>query len=189
MFKPLVWCTILVIGAVAQPVSGHARQPQLIERRIKVPGTDYDIAFGKPDLKRPNSAPKQALIAAIETWLSMQFNFGAIDIQPRIELAPPEKIVALRSTPTPSDHGAKTATKHDTTTSVQFDTVALYDDATQTIYLPQNWSDRTPAELSVLVHEMVHHFQNVLGLRYECPQAREGARLSRTRSLAGRVRT
>ena len=30
-----------------------------------------------------------------------------------------------------------------------------------------------PAELSILVHEMVHHFQNMLGLKYECPQARE----------------
>src|SRR5260221_11569978 len=29
---------------------------------------------------------------------------------------------------------------------------------------------RTPAELSILVHEMVHHFQNVLGLKHECPQ-------------------
>ena len=29
-----------------------------------------------------------------------------------------------------------------------------------------------PAELSVLVHEVVHHFQNVLGLKYECPQKR-----------------
>ncbi|HVI62197.1 MAG TPA: DUF6647 family protein [Bradyrhizobium sp.] len=25
----------------------------------------------------------------------------------------------------------------------------------------------------MLVHEVVHHFQNVLGLKYECPQERE----------------
>ena len=25
----------------------------------------------------------------------------------------------------------------------------------------------------MLVHELVHHFQNVLGLKYECPQERE----------------
>jgi hypothetical protein len=30
-----------------------------------------------------------------------------------------------------------------------------------------------PAQLSVLVHEVVHHFQNVLKLKYECPQERE----------------
>jgi hypothetical protein len=32
---------------------------------------------------------------------------------------------------------------------------------------------RTPAELSILVHEMVHHLQNEAGLKYECPQAKE----------------
>ena len=30
-----------------------------------------------------------------------------------------------------------------------------------------------PLELSVLVHEMVHHLQNFSGLRYACPQERE----------------
>jgi hypothetical protein len=50
---------------------------------------------------------------------------------------------------------------------------ALYDDATRTIYLPAGWTGETPAELSVLVHEMVHHLQNVAGLRYECAAARE----------------
>jgi len=32
---------------------------------------------------------------------------------------------------------------------------------------------RTPAELSVLVHEMVHHLQNQAGTTYECPAERE----------------
>ena len=31
----------------------------------------------------------------------------------------------------------------------------------------------TPAELSVLVHEVVHHIQNLLSLKFECPQQRE----------------
>ena len=53
------------------------------------------------------------------------------------------------------------------------DTVAIYDDANRTIYLPLTWRGGTAAELSVLVHEMVHHLQNVGGIRYECPAARE----------------
>jgi hypothetical protein len=32
---------------------------------------------------------------------------------------------------------------------------------------------KTPAELSVLVHEMVHHRQNVGQLKFACPQVRE----------------
>jgi hypothetical protein len=57
--------------------------------------------------------------------------------------------------------------------SAQHDTIAIYYDATRTIYLPEDWTGGTPAELSVLVHEVVHHFQNVLRLKYECPQERE----------------
>ena len=53
------------------------------------------------------------------------------------------------------------------------DTIAIYYDATRTIYLPEGWTGDTPAELSVIVHEVVHHFQNVLRLKYECPQERE----------------
>jgi hypothetical protein len=52
-------------------------------------------------------------------------------------------------------------------------TVALYNDDTKTIYLPDGWAGRTPAELSILVHEMVHHLQNIAKLTHECPQARE----------------
>ena len=51
--------------------------------------------------------------------------------------------------------------------------MAVYSDATQTIYLPEGWTGRSPAELSVLVHELVHHVQNVAGLKYACPQERE----------------
>jgi Zn-dependent membrane protease YugP len=51
--------------------------------------------------------------------------------------------------------------------------IAVYDDEMKTIYLPENWTGNTPAELSVLVHEMVHHLQSATPTRYECPQARE----------------
>jgi len=51
--------------------------------------------------------------------------------------------------------------------------VAVYSYATQTIYLPEGWTGTSPAELSVLVHELVHHVQNVAGLKYACAQERE----------------
>ena len=53
------------------------------------------------------------------------------------------------------------------------ETVALYDDRDNTIYLPTKWTGQTPAEVSVLVHEMVHHLQNIAKAKFECPQARE----------------
>ena len=33
---------------------------------------------------------------------------------------------------------------------------AIYDDGSRTIYLPEDWTGATPAEVSLLVHEMVH---------------------------------
>ena len=51
--------------------------------------------------------------------------------------------------------------------------VALYNDMTKTIFLPEAWTGTTAAEVSVLVHEMVHHLQNLAGLKYDCPAARE----------------
>jgi len=52
-------------------------------------------------------------------------------------------------------------------------TIALYDDEARTIYLPTGWTGATPAEFSILVHEMVHHLQNSAGAGFECPEARE----------------
>jgi hypothetical protein len=51
--------------------------------------------------------------------------------------------------------------------------VALYDDADRRILLPAGWTGSTPAELSVLVHELVHHLQASEGRRYACGGERE----------------
>ena len=111
-------------------------------------------------------------ITAMETWVSNQFDLPTMHEHPRIEFAPPAKIASLRFTDLLSDPGAQVE-PNNRAPSAQHDTIAIYDDATRTIYLPEGWTGGTPAELSVLVHELVHHFQNVLGLKYECPQERE----------------
>jgi len=111
-------------------------------------------------------------ITAMETWVSNQFDLPTMHEHPRIEFAPPAKIASLRFTDLLSDPGAQVE-PNNRAPSAQHDTIAIYDDATRTIYLPEGWSGSTPAELSVFVHEMVHHFQNLLGLKHECPQERE----------------
>jgi hypothetical protein len=50
---------------------------------------------------------------------------------------------------------------------------ALYMDESHTIVLPTGWSGATPAEVSILVHEVVHHFQALRGDIHACPAARE----------------
>jgi hypothetical protein len=55
----------------------------------------------------------------------------------------------------------------------QREVVAAYDPLANSIYLPDDWTGTTPAELSALVHELVHHLQHVGRRQYECPQASE----------------
>ena len=49
--------------------------------------------------------------------------------------------------------------------------VAVYDN--DIIYLSDGWRGGSPADQSVLIHEMVHHLQKHAQLRYGCPQERE----------------
>lgn len=52
--------------------------------------------------------------------------------------------------------------------------LAIYSDKTKTIFLPQGWTGASPAKHSILVHEMVHHLQNLAGMKFSCPDEREG---------------
>ena len=80
---------------------------------------------------------------------------------PRIDFATPERMQAMHhGTPEGGERAVLTV-------------VALYDDAGRTILLPEGWTGATPAELSVLAHEMVHHLQNLSGRRYACGAERE----------------
>jgi hypothetical protein len=51
--------------------------------------------------------------------------------------------------------------------------VGVYVDTTATIHLSESWDSRNVADVSILVHELVHHLQNVADLTYDCPAARE----------------
>jgi hypothetical protein len=163
--------TIAMAGPVSAQDSGTLSKA-IDQHNVELTRTDHHIVLGGAALQ-PGIASRQVLLAAIETWLSAEFDLPAIHDHPQIELVAAAKIVALRykgilpdsqTTFVPNDRG---------TTSAERDTIAVYSDATRTIYLPEGWTGSTSAELSVLVHEVVHHAQNVLGLKYECPQERE----------------
>lgn len=51
--------------------------------------------------------------------------------------------------------------------------IAFYDDDRRTIFLTEGWSAAYPKDVSVLVHEMVHHLQNLDGSKFACPAERE----------------
>jgi hypothetical protein len=176
MHKALACCLTLLAIAIggpadAQPSANGTHSTD--QHDVTLSGSDYEeIVVGMAKLPKLAGSSGQALLTAMETWVSSQFDLPAIHEHPRIEFAPPAKIASLRFTGLLSDPKAQVE-PNNRASSAQHDTIAIYYDATRTIYLPEGWTGGTPAELSVLVHEVVHHFQNVLRLKYECPQERE----------------
>ena len=111
----------------------------------------------------------EALMTAIVLWISANFELPPVHDLPRVEFAPASKIVALRY----AGHGDGAQVSTSTLDEAIADTLAIYRDDTQTIYLRDDWTGKTPGDLSILVHEIVHHLQTVDGIKFECPQQRE----------------
>ena len=156
MVKALLWCAL---AACAVTASIDAR-----------PAGADEIEWNQAE---PAPVFAQPLLAAIEAWLALHFDLPSVDRPPRVVLAPPAKIAALRYQGFLSGPRIESTPNGDSSAAPRSDVVAVYSDATQTIYLFEGWTGTTATELSVLVHEMVHHVQNVGGLKYACPQERE----------------
>lgn len=112
-------------------------------------------------------------LASIAAWLSMSFALPSTDEHPRVHFVAPQEMQALwqrRATQEPG-HSLTAGSRRAARGGPRIE--AFYDDATRTIYLAEGWTGKSAAESSVLVHEMVHHLQNVSGLRYACRGERE----------------
>jgi hypothetical protein len=109
-----------------------------------------------------------ALISTIVLWLSANFGLPATQEHPDLEFVRPEKIVELRYKGLPNLQQSIPPA-----VGSPREPVAVYLDAKRTIYLRDDWSGANPGEVSVLVHELVHHLQNVGKMTFECPQERE----------------
>lgn len=108
----------------------------------------------------------QELLTVIVTWLSLNFGLPASYDHPRVELASPAQMAALRESRLAEGAGAAPAEAGEAV-------FAVYDDAGRTIYLPEGWTGATPADSALLVHEMVHHLQHLAGLTFACAGERE----------------
>lgn len=115
----------------------------------------------------------QELLTVIVFWLSVNFALPTSDELPRVALVSGERMVEVRrersSASTASTHVAISESRD--TDAVDFH--ALYDDLERTIYLPEDWTAASPAQVSLLVHELVHHLQNVGAVRHACAAERE----------------
>jgi hypothetical protein len=117
----------------------------------------------------------QALLTVLVTWLSINFGLPANHDHPQIETVTPARMAAVRFRGLASDRAPNVAAEAGRTAPPEFgqEVYALYDDSRRVIYLQQGWTGTTPAEVSVLVHELVHHLQNAAGMKFSCPQERE----------------
>jgi hypothetical protein len=116
--------------------------------------------------------PNAHLTDIIVSWLSANFSLPENYQHPRIEFVSPIQMAAVRYRGLSSFLQARVVSDEQWLEKMR-DTVALYEDNSRTIYLREGWRGATPAETSVLVHEMVHHLQNLAGEKFECAQGRE----------------
>lgn len=175
MVRACLWCGLLVACALTasydaqRPAGAHEIRPH----RTELLAASDPLLPSGAEREPPGSASEQALLAAIEGWLAFELDLPRGKPHPRIELVPAAKIAALRYQGFFPNSGTERALNGQPAAPPEGGIVAVYSDATRTIYLAEGWSGTTPAELSVLVHEMVHHLQNMGGLKYQCPQERE----------------
>ena len=175
MLERMLVCALIAVAALPRP--GHAadadRAPRSFAARqanamnVTIPGTDYVVSFARP--RSAGARAPEPLLKAVVTWLADNFGLPAADAYPRVAFASASAIATFHYTgllsDSPRDAAAVPAGRREV--------VAAYDANANAIYLPLGWTGGTPAELSILVHEMVHHLQHLAGIRYPCPQASE----------------
>lgn len=109
------------------------------------------------------------LLAVLLTWLSVTLGLPMTHAAPRVELASAAAMTEVRYRRLAAYRAHQPAADLGLPGRVH----AIYDDAAHVIYLPEGWSASSSADVSMLVHELVHHVQNVNALRYTCAGERE----------------
>jgi hypothetical protein len=151
----------------------HRKPKSAMQMRQSMP---MDIRPGTgPWAPTRRNCAMDALMTMIALWLSLNFGLPPATAHPHIEIVPANDILFKRYRAFTQDAQREVLASVNAAASIdkRREVVAIYDDATRTIFLPDGWTGGSAAELSVLVHEMVHHLQTANGLRYPCPAARE----------------
>lgn len=111
------------------------------------------------DARAVAQRPVHHLIAMLMAWVAATTGLPEERELPRVQLQSAQALSDLRY----RNIGAQR----------RHEVAGLYVDFTRTIHLSDNWDSRSVIDVSVLVHELVHHLQNVAGLTYACAAERE----------------
>jgi hypothetical protein len=102
----------------------------------------------------------EPLINILTLWLSLTLSLPAPGDHPQVRYATPHRLAALR-------YGALAGS------SQEPQIMGAYDGLSKTIFLRADWDSRSPLDVSVLVHELVHYMQDRASADFECAGARE----------------
>lgn len=115
------------------------------------------VATSAHAMEEAMSAPY--LLETIQHWLLANFELGRPTEVPTLTNVSARELVEIR-------YGSAS-------TVVPGDVVAAYDRDRRAILLTDGWTGRSIEDISVLVHEMVHHLQASSGRRHACPAEME----------------
>lgn len=144
----------------------------LAQQGPTIPGTQFQL---KPEIIRHSiEQPSDAedLLKALVSWIADNSDLPRVSTVPRIAFSPVSTIGMLRAA---GLAGWQQGMVGRAPPAAFQSVISVYDRTTTTIHLPETWTGRTPEELSVLVHELVHFMQHAGSLKFECPQAQEEA--------------
>jgi hypothetical protein len=151
-------CLIAAAAVLVSPPLREARARDETIERLRL-GSGFEIVIGERQ-----SDPGGRLLEALAIWVGAKLGQPVPASLPRLVFKPPDQVAVLRFRQYPSEIVQQQA---------QPTIISIYDSREHIIYLRDSWSGATAADLSVLVHELVHHFQEVHQAKFECDAARE----------------
>jgi hypothetical protein len=173
MIKELSCCMIFLAASLVGPAAAQSNQDMDPIRSRNLPEarySDYTHVFSQSET--PTKAAEPVALAVIATWISQHFGLPNTGDLPRLEFVAPEHLVAHRYRGLLPQLPQLPALQQKML-GAERDLLAVYNEEARAIYLSEAWRGESPAEVSILVHEMVHHLQNQAQLKFACLQERE----------------
>ncbi|HEV7259655.1 MAG TPA: DUF6647 family protein [Bosea sp. (in: a-proteobacteria)] len=151
---------VAAIALLVAPLTSETRARDETIERLRL-GSGFEIIIGERQRD-----PGGRLLKALAIWVGAKLGHPVPTSLPKVVFRPEHLVAALRFKQHVSEfmpQGGRTSI------------ISVYDSREKIIYLRESWSGATAADLSVLVHELVHHFQEERQTKFEC-DAERGAK-------------